>query len=73
MLDVLGIVLPIYLLIGTGFLLTRRGTFSEAEIRALSRFILTLALPALTRPRSPSVMRMYSAGRRGRNPQAGHG
>lgn len=47
MFAVLEITLPIYLLIGTGFLLTRRGVFSDTEIRALSRFILTLSLPAL--------------------------
>ncbi|RYH09946.1 AEC family transporter [Tropicimonas sp. IMCC6043] len=47
MLAVLEITLPIYLLIGIGFVLTRRGVFSEAEIRALSRFILSLSLPAL--------------------------
>ncbi|MEO9463974.1 AEC family transporter [Sulfitobacter pontiacus] len=47
MLDVLEITFPIYALIGLGFVVTRRGGLSPADIRGLGRFVVSLAFPAL--------------------------
>ena len=47
MLDILAITTPIYLIILTGFLMTRKGLFSKADMRLLGRFVIQLALPAL--------------------------
>lgn len=47
MLHILSITVPIYLLIGLGYLAGRRGWFSKAESRVLGRFVIQLALPAL--------------------------
>lgn len=47
MLPILAIVLPIFLLIGTGFLATRQGIITADQVRGLGRFVITFALPAL--------------------------
>lgn len=47
MIAVFQIVCPIYVLIGVGFIATRRGIFSENDLRALGNFVFYLALPAL--------------------------
>jgi len=47
MLDILSITLPIYLVIATGYLMTRLGVFAKAELKAFGQFVLRLALPAL--------------------------
>ncbi|NDR57701.1 AEC family transporter [Aliiruegeria sabulilitoris] len=47
MLTVLDIILPIFVLIGAGFVLGRQGIFSANDIRVLGRFVIKLALPAL--------------------------
>jgi predicted permease len=47
MLDILSITGPIYLSILAGFLATRFGLFSKADIRVLGKFVIHLALPAL--------------------------
>jgi malonate transporter len=45
--SILAITVPIYLLIGTGFLAVRLGVFGAAEMRVLGKFTLNVALPAL--------------------------
>ena len=47
MLDVLAITSPIYIIIALGFLMTRSGVFSKADMRIFGKFVLNLALPAL--------------------------
>jgi len=47
MLDILSITGPIYLTIVLGFLTTRFGLFSPADMRVLGKFVINLALPAL--------------------------
>ncbi len=47
MLDILAITGPIYLCIAAGFLATRYGLFSKADMRVLGKFVLNIALPAL--------------------------
>ncbi|MEP7183098.1 MAG: AEC family transporter [Betaproteobacteria bacterium] len=47
MLSILAITVPIYLMIGIGFLAGRLGMFSAADMRVLGRFVLNFALPAL--------------------------
>lgn len=47
MIDVLSITSPIYLMMLLGYLLTRWGLFSKADMRVIGRFVLNLALPAL--------------------------
>lgn len=47
MLDILSITGPIYLTILTGYLATRLGLFSKADMRVFGRFVINLALPAL--------------------------
>lgn len=47
MLSILSITIPIYLMIGIGFLAVRVGMFGAAEMRVLGRFVLNFALPAL--------------------------
>ncbi len=47
MLDILAITGPIYLIIATGFLCTRWGLFSKADMRVFGKFVLNIALPAL--------------------------
>lgn len=45
--DILGVTFPIFAVIALGYFTTRRGIFSDADIRALGRFTMTIALPAL--------------------------
>lgn len=47
MLDVLSITGVIFVLIGVGFLVVRRGVFAPEEMRVLGKFVVNLALPAL--------------------------
>lgn len=47
MFDILAITGPIYLCIAAGFLATRFGVFSKADMRVLGKFVLNVALPAL--------------------------
>lgn len=47
MLGLLSITFPIFALIGLGYAVTARGTFSASDMRSLGRFVLQLALPAL--------------------------
>ena len=47
MLDILAITLPIYLIIGIGYLTTRLGVFAKADMRVFGKFVIYLALPAL--------------------------
>lgn len=47
MLDILAITSPIYIIILLGFLLTRFGLFTKADMRVFGKFVLNLALPAL--------------------------
>ncbi|MDB5718431.1 MAG: Auxin Efflux Carrier [Sphingomonas bacterium] len=47
MLPILAITLPIFLIIGLGYLATRQGMFTPDHIRGLGRFVITFALPAL--------------------------
>lgn len=47
MLDIFSITLPIFLIIGLGYLSIRSGLFAQAEARTLGTFVLTFALPAL--------------------------
>lgn len=44
---VLGITGPIFALIGLGWLVTRAGVFQAGDLRALGRYVVMLALPAL--------------------------
>lgn len=47
MLDILAITGPIYLCIAAGYLATRMGMFSKADLRVFGKFVLNFALPAL--------------------------
>lgn len=47
MLDILAITGPIYFTIVLGFITTRRGLFSPADMRVMGKFVINLALPAL--------------------------
>jgi malonate transporter and related proteins len=47
MLSILAITVPIYLLVGVGFLAVRLGVFGGGEMRVLGKFTLNVALPAL--------------------------
>lgn len=47
MFDILAITGPIYITIALGFLTTRMGLFSPADMRVLGKFVINLALPAL--------------------------
>ena len=44
---VIGVTGPIFALIGLGHLVTRLGSFRPADLRALGRYVVALALPAL--------------------------
>ena len=46
-LDILGITGPIYLAIALGYLATRRGLFSKADMPVFGKFTIHIALPAL--------------------------
>ena len=45
--DILGITGPIYLAIALGYVATRRGLFSQADMPVFGRFAIQIALPAL--------------------------
>lgn len=45
--DILGITGPIYLAIALGYVCTRLGWFSKADMRVLGQFVVKVALPAL--------------------------
>ncbi len=47
MIDILAITAPIYLVVLTGFLMTRFGPFGKVEMRTFGKFVVNLALPAL--------------------------
>jgi malonate transporter len=47
MLDILAITFPIYVAILVGFMATRMGVFTKAEMRVLGAFVVKFALPAL--------------------------
>lgn len=47
LLQVLGITLPIFLLIGLGYVATRQGLFDQAMLKGLSTFAIFFALPAV--------------------------
>lgn len=47
MLDILAIIGPIYAVILIGFLTTRMGVFTQAEMRVFGKFVVRLALPCL--------------------------
>jgi len=47
MLNILTVTGPIYLSIGTGYLATRSGFFSKADMQVFGRFVLNFALPAM--------------------------
>lgn len=47
MLEILAITGPIYITIGVGFLATRFGLFTKADMRVFGKFVINLALPAL--------------------------
>ncbi|MEI9851350.1 MAG: AEC family transporter [Sphingomonas sp.] len=47
MLSILAITLPVFLLIGAGFAAGKAGAFGAEHARALGRFVLNVALPAL--------------------------
>ncbi|WP_022703328.1 AEC family transporter [Pseudorhodobacter ferrugineus] len=44
---VIAITLPIFLVVGLGFAVTRAGLFSAPDMRIFGRFVITIALPAL--------------------------
>ncbi|MBD8050548.1 AEC family transporter [Limnohabitans radicicola] len=46
-LDILGITGPIYLAIALGYVATRRGLFTQADMPVFGRFTIQIALPAL--------------------------
>ncbi|SDB80790.1 hypothetical protein GA0111570_103112 [Raineyella antarctica] len=47
MLHVLSATLPIFLVVGLGYVLTRRGMFRRADMTILSKFVVKVALPLL--------------------------
>lgn len=47
MLDILAIAGPIYFCISVGFVVTRAGLFTKADMRVLGKFVINLGLPAL--------------------------
>jgi len=47
MLQILSITIPIYLIIGLGFVAARWQLFAQPDMRALSRFVVNFCLPAL--------------------------
>jgi len=47
MLDIFAVTFPIYLIVGIGYLLTRYGLFSKADMRVFGKLVVNLALPAL--------------------------
>ncbi|APR03625.1 AEC family transporter [Thauera chlorobenzoica] len=47
MLDILAITTPVFILIGAGFGAVRAGLFSSTDVRAMGRFVIQFALPAM--------------------------
>ena len=47
MLTVIAITLPIFLVVGLGFVTTKLGLFSVPDMRIFGRFVISIALPAL--------------------------
>ena len=47
MLEVLAITVPIYLILGAGYVTTRLGLFERAEMRVFGKYVINIALPAL--------------------------
>jgi predicted permease len=47
MLNILAITVPIYIVIGIGFIAGRSGLFSGPDMRVLGKFVVNFALPAL--------------------------
>lgn len=47
MFQILGFTVPVYLLIGVGFLAVRGGMFNAADMRVLGRFVIGFCLPGL--------------------------
>lgn len=47
MLDILAITGPIYVTIGLGFVTTRLGLFTRADLQVLGKFVVNVSLPAL--------------------------
>lgn len=47
MLSIVSVTIPVYLLIGLGYLAARRDWFAPAEMRVFGRFVIQFALPAL--------------------------
>lgn len=47
MATVIAITLPIFLVVGLGFVVTRAGLFSAPDMRIFGRFVISIALPAL--------------------------
>ena len=47
MMQILNVIVPIYILIAIGYGMTRFGPFKKDDMRALGKFVLNLALPAL--------------------------
>ena len=47
MLDILKIVLPVFIIIGSGYLFTYKQIFSELQAKTIMRFAITFALPCL--------------------------
>ncbi|MDR2788391.1 MAG: AEC family transporter [Candidatus Accumulibacter sp.] len=47
MLDILSTTVPIYLTIAVGYLTTRLGLFDKGDLRALGKFVINIALPAM--------------------------
>lgn len=45
--DILGIISPIYIAIVLGYITTRLGLFSKADMRVFGKFVMSLALPPL--------------------------
>lgn len=47
MLTIISITMPIFLVVGLGFLTTRLGLFTVPDMRIFGRFVISIALPAL--------------------------
>lgn len=67
MLSILALTIPVYAAIAAGYLATKRGLFTQDDMRVLSKFAVNLALPALlflavaTRPIGQVVNVTYMA------------
>ena len=47
MLEILAITVPVFILIGLGYAAVRTAVLNEAGMRALGRFVIVFALPAM--------------------------